>query len=49
MAKQVKEKRDLFQVKIDQSRSEAKIILRIKGDVEVTGPKVQEIVSLLAS
>lgn len=49
MAKKVQEKREIFQVKIDQSRSEAKILLRVKGDVDVTGPKVQEIVNLLSS
>lgn len=49
MALKIKEKRDLFVVKIDQSRSEAKILLRIKGDVDVTGPKVQEIATLLSS
>lgn len=49
MAKKIKETRGLFQVKIDQSRSEAKILLRIKGDVEVTGPKVHEIAGLLSS
>ena len=49
MAKKVQEQRGLFQVKIDQSRSEAKILLRVKGDVEVTGPKVQEIINLLSA
>jgi ParB family chromosome partitioning protein len=49
MAKKVQDQRGLFQVKIDQSRSEAKILLRVKGDVDVTGPKVQEIVGLLSS
>ncbi len=49
MAKKVQEKMSVHQVKIDQSRSEARILLRIKGDVDVTGPKVQEIVSLLST
>ncbi len=49
MAKKVQDQRGLYQVKIDQSRSEAKILLRVKGDVDVTGPKVQEIVNLLSA
>ncbi len=49
MAKNVKEKRGVDKVAIYQSRSKARIIIEKSGDVDVTGPKVQEIIGLLAS
>ena len=48
MAKNVKEKRAVDKVAIFQSRSKARIVIETNGDVEVTGPKVAEIVSLLS-
>ena len=49
MAKNVKEKRAVDKVAIFQSRSKARIVIETNGDVEVTGPKVQELVSLLTA
>ncbi len=48
MANKVKDRLRADRVAIFQSRSKFRIIIEGKGDVEVTGPKVQEIVSLLA-
>ena len=45
----MKEKIQVDKVSIFQSRSKARIIIEKSGDVEVTGPKVQEIVKLLTS
>lgn len=47
MAKNVKDTQAADKAKIDQSRSKARIIIEKKGDVEVTGPWVQQIVKLL--
>ena|SRR5581483_9896295 len=47
MAKLVQELRSLSNVKIFQSRSLARIELVIKGDVELTTPKIKELVELL--
>lgn len=49
MAKNIKEKRSVDKVSIFQSRSKARVVIEIGGDVEVTGPKVQELVSLLTA
>lgn len=49
MAKSVKEKVGVDKVSIFQSRSKARIIIEQSGDVEVTGPKVQQIVNILTS
>jgi len=49
MAKTLKEKMQVDKVSIYQSRSKARIIIEKSGDVEITGPKVQEIVKLLTS
>ena len=49
MAKTLKEKMQVDKVTIYQSRSKARIIIEKSGDVEITGPKVQEIVKLLTS
>lgn len=47
MAKNVKDTQVADKAKIDQSRSKARIIIEKNGDVEVTGPWVQQIVKLL--
>lgn len=47
MAKNVRETQAADKAKIDQSRSKARIIIEKKGDVEVTGPWVAQIVKLL--
>jgi len=47
MAKNVRQTQIANKVKIDQSRSKARIILEKDGDVDITGPWVQQIVSLL--
>lgn len=49
MAKNVKEKMEVDKVSIFQSRSKARIVIEKSGDVEVTGPKVQQIIALLTS
>lgn len=49
MAKNIKEKRSVDKVAIFQSRSKARVVIEMSGDVEITGPKVQEIVSLLSA
>lgn len=49
MAKNVKEKVSVDKVTIFQSRSKARIIIEQSGDVEVTGPKIQQIVKLLSA
>lgn len=47
MAKKLEEKHALNRVAISQSRTQAKISIIIKGDVDVTGPKVKAIYELL--
>lgn len=47
MAKALEQSRQLNRVAISQSRTQAKISIIIKGDVDVTGPKVKEIYELL--
>lgn len=49
MAAKIKENIGAEKVAIFQSRSKFRIIIEGKGDVEVTGPKVQQIFSLLSS
>lgn len=49
MAKSIKEKRSLDKVSIYQSRSKARITIEVSGDVDITGPKVQELVALLTN
>lgn len=49
MAKHIKEKRSVDKVNIYQSRSKARLVIEFSGDVDVTGPKVQELVNLLTS
>lgn len=48
MAKVIKEKQDLDNVKIFQSRIKAEIRLSFNGDVEETGPKLRKIYDILA-
>lgn len=48
MAKQIAQKYDLDRVTIFQSSKKAKILIEIKGDVEVTGPKIKAINKILA-
>ena len=47
MAKQLKEKFEFDTVAISQSRSKARLIIEIKGDVEETTPKLQKIQEIL--
>ncbi|HYM65300.1 MAG TPA: hypothetical protein VES68_02340, partial [Candidatus Sulfotelmatobacter sp.] len=47
MAKKIEEKHALNKVAISQSRTQAKISIIIKGDIDVTGPKVKQIYELL--
>ena len=47
MAKNLESKKGLNRVAISQSRALAKISMIIKGDVDVTGPKVKELYELL--
>ncbi|MEK7160140.1 MAG: ParB/RepB/Spo0J family partition protein, partial [Patescibacteria group bacterium] len=48
MAKKLEEKLSFNKVAISQSRTQAKISIVIKGDVDVTGPKVKELYELLS-
>ncbi len=47
MAKSLEEKHMFNKVAISQSRTQAKVSIIIKGDIDVTGPKVKEIYELL--
>lgn len=47
MAKEVKQQYGFDKVNIYQSRSLARIVLEIKGDAEITGAKVKELVNAL--
>jgi ParB family transcriptional regulator, chromosome partitioning protein len=49
MAKNIKEKMGVDKVSIFQSRSKARIVIEQSGDVEITGPKVQQIVQILTA
>ena len=48
MAKTLETKFSLSKVSVYQSRSKARITFEIKGDVEVTGPKLKEIYEILS-
>ncbi len=48
MAKQIAKKYSLDKVSIFQSSKKAKILIEIRGDVEVTGPKIKEINKILS-
>lgn len=48
MAKEIAKKYDLDKVSIYQSSKKAKILIEIRGDVEVTGPKIKAINKILA-
>jgi len=47
MAKVISEKLSLTKAAFHQSRTEARLVLTLKGDVEVTGPKLKQIFDLL--
>lgn len=47
MAKKLEEKFSFNKVDISQSRTQAKISIVIKGDVDITGPKLKELYDLL--
>ena len=49
MAKKIEKKYSLNKASIFQSRNLARMVLVIKGDVEVTGPKIKEIFKILSS
>ena len=48
MAKKIAKKHNLDKVSIFQSSKKARILIEIKGDVEVTGPKIKAINKLLS-
>jgi ParB family chromosome partitioning protein len=48
MAKTIEEKIGLNQADIFQSSKEARVLLKIKGGVEITTPKINEIIRLLS-
>lgn len=47
MAKKIEEKHSFNKVAISQSRTQAKVSIIIKGDIDVTGPKVKQLYDLL--
>ncbi|RJQ38899.1 ParB/RepB/Spo0J family partition protein [Candidatus Microgenomates bacterium] len=47
MAKDIEQKHELSKVSVFQSRSLAKLIILVRGDVEVTTPKIKEIHKIL--
>ncbi len=47
MAKKLEDTQGFNKATISQTRAQAKIILVVKGDVEVTGPKIKEVCNLL--
>ena len=47
MAKKLEEKISLSKVAISQSRTQAKIVIVLKGDIDVTGPKVKQLYETL--
>lgn len=47
MAKSLEQTREFDRVSISQSRTQAKISIIIKGDVDITGPKLKEIYEIL--
>lgn len=48
MAKVIQEKQTLDKVSIFQSRSQARMVLVLKGDVDVTGPKIRKLYETLS-
>ncbi len=48
MAKSLETKRGLNKVAMYQSRTQARISIIIKGDVDVTGPKIKEVYDILS-
>ncbi len=48
MAKNLQNKFSLSKVNVYQSRSKARLIIEMKGDVEITGPKLKEIYDVLS-
>ena len=48
MAQKITKKHSLDKVSIFQSRKKARILIEIRGDVEITGPKIKTISKLLA-
>jgi ParB family chromosome partitioning protein len=43
MAKKLEEKLSLYKVSISQSRTQAKVLIVVKGDIDVTGPKIKQL------
>src|SRR3989344_8587082 len=48
MAKKIQEKTEVDSVVMYQTRTKARIIIEKKGDVDVTGPKIKELIDLLS-
>lgn len=48
MAKVMQEKQGFEKVSISQSRSSAKVLLVMNGDIDVTGPKIRKVYELLS-
>ncbi|MBI2032015.1 MAG: ParB/RepB/Spo0J family partition protein [Candidatus Levybacteria bacterium] len=48
MAKKLEESLSLNKVAIHQSRTQGRIVITLKGDVDVTGPKIKQIYNLLS-
>lgn len=48
MAKNLEQKLSFNRVSISQSRTQAKISIIVKGDVDITGPRVKEVYELLS-
>ncbi|MGA2911340.1 MAG: ParB/RepB/Spo0J family partition protein [Candidatus Levyibacteriota bacterium] len=48
MAKKLEQNQGFSRTSISQTRSQAKIVITLKGDVDVTGPKIKEIYGLLS-
>lgn len=48
MAKNLEQNQGFSKASISQTRSQAKLVLVLKGDVDVTGPKIKEVVNLLS-
>lgn len=47
MANKLQTKHGLHSVRIDQSRSRARLVIELKGDIDVTTPKLKQIYALL--
>ena len=48
MARNLEKNQGFSRVSISQTRSQVKVVIVHKGDVDVTGPKVKEIYNLLS-